>query len=81
MHAMVMNAVGGPLAWTHLPDRQPGPGLCPQPGGRLGGLEFLGRVPKIGIVTPTTAYPLQQADEALAEVRAGRFHGAAALVP
>lgn len=26
MHAMVMNEVGGPLVWTELPDRLPGPG-------------------------------------------------------
>jgi propanol-preferring alcohol dehydrogenase len=26
MHAMVMNNIGGPLVWTELPDRQPGPG-------------------------------------------------------
>ena len=26
MHAMVMNKVGGPLVWTNLPDRDPGPG-------------------------------------------------------
>ena len=26
MHAMVLKQVGSPLAWTELPDRQPGPG-------------------------------------------------------
>jgi D-arabinose 1-dehydrogenase-like Zn-dependent alcohol dehydrogenase len=26
MHAMVLNKVGGPLVWTELPDRLPGPG-------------------------------------------------------
>ena len=26
MHAMVLNAIGRPLEWTELPDRQPGPG-------------------------------------------------------
>ncbi len=26
MHAMVLNAIGAPLVWTELPDRQPGPG-------------------------------------------------------
>ncbi|UHD44075.1 zinc-dependent alcohol dehydrogenase family protein [Aureimonas altamirensis] len=26
MHAMVLNAIGTPLVWTELPDRQPGPG-------------------------------------------------------
>jgi propanol-preferring alcohol dehydrogenase len=26
MHAMVLNRIGAPLAWTELPDRRPGPG-------------------------------------------------------
>ncbi|MCB5191647.1 zinc-dependent alcohol dehydrogenase family protein [Methylobacillus arboreus] len=26
MHAMMLNAIGTPLAWTELPERQPGPG-------------------------------------------------------
>ena len=26
MQAMVLNAVGAPLEWTQLPDREPGPG-------------------------------------------------------
>jgi propanol-preferring alcohol dehydrogenase len=26
MHAMVLDKIGEPLAWTELPDRQPGPG-------------------------------------------------------
>jgi propanol-preferring alcohol dehydrogenase len=48
---------------------------------RQDGIEFLGLVPKIGLVVKTTVYPLQQANEALADLRAGRFHGAAVLVP
>ena len=36
---------------------------------------------KIGIVTATTRYPLKQANQALADLRAGRFDGAAVLVP
>ena len=48
---------------------------------RKDGMEFLRLVPEIGIVTKTTAYPLQQANEALADLRAGRFEGAAVLVP
>jgi propanol-preferring alcohol dehydrogenase len=28
-----------------------------------------------------TTYPLERANEALADLRAGRFHGAAVLVP
>ena len=34
-----------------------------------------------GIVTHTTRYPLKQANQALADLRAGRFDGAAVLVP
>jgi len=48
---------------------------------RQDGLDFLGLAPKIGIVTKTTAYPLQQANQALADLRAGRFDGAAVLIP
>jgi propanol-preferring alcohol dehydrogenase len=35
----------------------------------------------MGIVTHTTIYPLEKANEALADLRAGRFEGAAVLVP
>jgi propanol-preferring alcohol dehydrogenase len=35
----------------------------------------------MGIVTQTTRYPLQQANQALADLRVGRFEGAAVLVP
>jgi len=48
---------------------------------RQDGLDFLGLVPQIGIVTKTNRYPLQQANQALADLRAGRFEGAAVLVP
>jgi propanol-preferring alcohol dehydrogenase len=48
---------------------------------RQDGLDFLRLVPTIGIVTKTTSYPLQQANQALADLRAGRFEGAAVLVP
>ena len=48
---------------------------------RQDGLDFLSQVPQMGIVTKTTRYPLQQADQALADLRAGRFEGAAVLVP
>jgi propanol-preferring alcohol dehydrogenase len=34
----------------------------------------------MGIVTETTPYPLREANEAPADLRAGRFDGAAALV-
>ena len=48
---------------------------------RRDGLDFLRLAPEIGIVTRTTSFPLRQANEALAELRAGRFEGAAVLVP
>jgi propanol-preferring alcohol dehydrogenase len=48
---------------------------------RQDGLDFLGMAPRIGIVTRTTSYPLTQANQALADLRAGRFEGAAVLQP
>ena len=48
---------------------------------RRDGLDFLRLAPKIGIVTETTRYRLDQANQALADLRAGRFQGAAVLVP
>jgi alcohol dehydrogenase, propanol-preferring len=48
---------------------------------RLDGRDFLRLAPEIGIVTQTTCYALQQANQALADLRAGRFEGAAVLVP
>jgi propanol-preferring alcohol dehydrogenase len=48
---------------------------------RQDGLNFLRLAPPIGIVTRTTSYPLSRANEALADLRAGRFEGAAVLVP
>jgi propanol-preferring alcohol dehydrogenase len=48
---------------------------------RQDGIDFLGLVPEMGIVIKTTAYPLNQANQALADLRAGRFEGAAVLVP
>jgi propanol-preferring alcohol dehydrogenase len=48
---------------------------------RRDGTDFLRLVPQMGIVTQTTRYPLQQANQALADLRAGRFEGAAVLVP
>lgn len=41
------------------------------------GIPWLG----LGIVTQTTSYPLKQANQALADLHAGRFNGAAVLVP
>jgi propanol-preferring alcohol dehydrogenase len=48
---------------------------------RQDGLDFLKLAPKIGIVTKTTTYALAHANQALADLRAGRFEGAAVLVP
>ena len=43
--------------------------------------EFLAIAPKANVKTTTTVYPLTRANEALADLRAGRFQGAAVLVP
>jgi propanol-preferring alcohol dehydrogenase len=48
---------------------------------RKDGLEFLRLVPQIGIEVKTTSYPLRAANQALADLRAGRFDGAAVLMP
>jgi len=48
---------------------------------RQDGIDFLRLVPQIGIITATTTYPLNRANEALADLRAGRFEGAAVLLP
>lgn len=48
---------------------------------RQDGVDFLALAPQMDIVTTTTSYPLRQANEALADLRAGRFEGAAVLVP
>lgn len=48
---------------------------------RADGLEFLALAPKVGIRTTSTVYPLRQANQALDDLRHGRFDGAAVLVP
>jgi propanol-preferring alcohol dehydrogenase len=48
---------------------------------RQDAIDFLRLAPQIGIVTRTTPYPLSEANQALADLRAGRFEGAAVLVP
>ncbi len=48
---------------------------------RQDGIEFLSKAPEMGLVVHTTSYPLAKANEALADLRAGRFHGAAVLIP
>ncbi|HVV40968.1 MAG TPA: zinc-dependent alcohol dehydrogenase family protein [Nitrobacter sp.] len=48
---------------------------------RQDGIDFLRTASEIGIVTRTTSYRLDQANEALRDLREGRFEGAAVLVP
>jgi len=48
---------------------------------RADGLTFMSLAPTIPVKTSTVAYPLIQANEALADLRAGRFSGAAVLIP
>jgi len=48
---------------------------------RQDGADFLKLAPQIGIVTRTTTYALQQANQALGDLRAGAFEGAAVLIP
>ena len=48
---------------------------------RADATEFLRLVPSMGIVTTTRTYPLAEANQALTDLRAGRFNGAAVLVP
>lgn len=47
---------------------------------RLDGEEFLALAPKVPINTDVTAYPLEKANEALEDLRQGRFTGAAVVV-
>jgi propanol-preferring alcohol dehydrogenase len=48
---------------------------------RQDGEEFLAMAQKVPVRTTTTAFPLAQANEALARLRDGRIGGAAVLVP
>jgi len=48
---------------------------------RQDGLDFLRITPEIGIRTHTTTYPLREANQALDDLREGRFDGAAVLAP
>ena len=48
---------------------------------RRDGEEFLQLAPRIPIRTETQAFPLEQANEALARLREGRLQGAAVLAP
>jgi propanol-preferring alcohol dehydrogenase len=46
---------------------------------RRDGEEFMALAPKIPVQTEVSAYPLEEANQALADLRAGRFRGAAVL--
>src|SRR6185503_7246113 len=48
---------------------------------RADGTAFLDLAPRVPIETTVTCYPLQSANEALADLRAGRLQGAAVLIP
>jgi alcohol dehydrogenase, propanol-preferring len=48
---------------------------------RQDGIEFLAFAAQNGIETSTKTYPLDQANNALADLRAGRLEGAAVLIP
>ncbi len=45
------------------------------------GLDFLRLAPEMGITTQVTRYKLTEANQALADLRASRFEGAAVLLP
>jgi propanol-preferring alcohol dehydrogenase len=48
---------------------------------RQDGREFLELAPKVPVRTTITTYPLEQAETALTDLRAGRFEGTAVIVP
>jgi propanol-preferring alcohol dehydrogenase len=48
---------------------------------RQDGIEMLELAPKVPIRTTVTTYPLDQAEQALADLRAGAFDGTAVLIP
>jgi propanol-preferring alcohol dehydrogenase len=48
---------------------------------RRDGEEFLALAPRAGVRTHVTTYPLERANDALDDLRAGRFTGAGVLVP
>jgi propanol-preferring alcohol dehydrogenase len=48
---------------------------------RLDAHEFLALAPRVPVKTKVTVYPLAAAGDALADLRAGRFTGAAVIVP
>lgn len=48
---------------------------------RADGREFLALAPRVPVITHVTTYPLEQANEALADLRSGRLTGAGVVVP
>jgi propanol-preferring alcohol dehydrogenase len=44
-------------------------------------MDFMRQALEMGIVTHTTTYPHRNANEALADLRAGRFDGATVHIP
>jgi alcohol dehydrogenase, propanol-preferring len=48
---------------------------------REDGTSFLALAPRIPVRTTVTTYPLERAEQALADLRAGRFEGSAVLAP
>ncbi len=48
---------------------------------RADGTEFLALAPQVPVRTEVRAYPLEQAGAALDDLRSGRVHGAAVIVP
>ena len=50
-------------------------------GTRDDGREFLDVAPRVPVRTEVTEYPLERANDALEDLRAGRFRGAAVVVP
>ena len=93
MKAMVLRAIRTPLVPEDRPDPQPGPGeirvlveACAVCRTDLHVVDGDLPDPKLPIVpgrreNNTTVYPLERANDALADLRGGRFQGAAVLVP
>jgi propanol-preferring alcohol dehydrogenase len=48
---------------------------------RQDGHEFLELAPRVPVRSTVTTYPLNEAEQALADLRAGRFEGTAVLIP
>ena len=48
---------------------------------RLDGQEFLSLAPRVPVRTIVTTYELERAEDALSDLRAGRFEGSAVIVP